>query len=218
MSDVSAGRVYTERHDYVLKIVIENVAKKNALSPKMMAKLSDALTLLENDDALWVGVLCAEGGSFTAGLDMPKFFGPTATVKPDPEGNIDPFDLANQCTKPIVTAVQGICYTIGIELMLSGVIVVAASDARFCQMEAQRGRGLSHRSGSGGCRTGPASRSRRHPRHQGPRHEQRPCGRGDPILCGAQGRSVSREIDCRLMRRKSRTALDSLMVLNDYLS
>ena len=139
MSEAPLGRVYTERHEHILKIVIDNAAKKNAFSPEMMAELSDALTLLENDDALWVGVLCAAGDAFTAGLDMPKFFGPTATVKPDPEGNIDPFGLANQCTKPIITAVQGICFTIGIELMLSGDIVVAASDARFCQMESKRG-------------------------------------------------------------------------------
>ncbi len=139
MSDMSEGRVYTEQHDHILKIVIDNPEKKNAFSPEMMAELSNALTLLENQDDLWVGVLCANGSAFTAGLDMPKFFGPTATVKPDPEGNIDPFGLANQCTKPIVTAVQGICFTIGIELMLSGDIVVAANDARFCQMESKRG-------------------------------------------------------------------------------
>lgn len=30
------GRVYHERHDHVLKIVIDNPAKKNAFSPKMM--------------------------------------------------------------------------------------------------------------------------------------------------------------------------------------
>jgi enoyl-CoA hydratase len=139
MTESTQGCVRTERHDHILQIVIDNPAKKNAFSPEMMAQLSDALTLLENDENLWVGVLCAEGSAFTAGLDMPKFFGPTATVKPDPEGNIDPFGLANQCTKPIISAVQGICYTIGIELMLAGDIVVAASDARFCQMEAKRG-------------------------------------------------------------------------------
>jgi enoyl-CoA hydratase len=84
-------------------------------------------------------VLCAAGGNFTAGLDMPKFFGPDATRKPRPEGNIDPFGLANQCRKPIVTAVQGIVFTVGIEMMLAGDIVVAAEDSRFCQMEAKRG-------------------------------------------------------------------------------
>ena len=133
------GRVFHERHDHVLKIVIDNPAKKNAFSPEMMAELSDALTLLDKDDDLWVGVLCAEGKDFTAGLDMPKFFGPTATRKPRPEGNADPFGLANQCRKPIVTAVQGIVFTVGIELMLAGDIVVAADDCRFCQMEAKRG-------------------------------------------------------------------------------
>ena len=139
MSDVPAGQVITERHDHVLKIIIDNPAKKNAFSPDMMLQLSDALTLLENDDQLRVGVLCANGSAFTAGLDMPKFFGPTAETKPNPPGNIDPFGLDNQGTKPVITAVQGICFTVGIEMMLAGDIVVAADDARFCQMEAKRG-------------------------------------------------------------------------------
>ena len=139
MSDAPEGRVITERDDHILRIIIDNPAKKNAFSPDMMLQLSDALTLLENDDDLRVGVLCANGSAFTAGLDMPKFFGPTAEVKPNPPGNIDPFGLDNQGTKPVITAVQGICFTVGIEMMLAGDIVVAADDARFCQMEAKRG-------------------------------------------------------------------------------
>lgn len=133
------GRVYHERYDHILRITIDNVAKKNAFDPHMMEQLSDALTVLENDHDLWVGVLCAAGGDFTAGLDMPKFFGPNAIKVERPEGNIDPFGLRNQCSKPIVTAVQGIVFTVGIEMMLAGDIVVSADDARFCQMEAKRG-------------------------------------------------------------------------------
>lgn len=97
------------------------------------------MTLLDQNEDLWVGVLCADGADFTAGLDMPKFFGPKATVKPLPEGNIDPFGLQNRCRKPIVTAVQGIVFTIGIEIALAGDIVIAADDSRFCQMESKRG-------------------------------------------------------------------------------
>jgi enoyl-CoA hydratase len=133
------GRVEHERHGHILKIVINNPAKKNAFSPEMMEQLSDAFTLLDRDAGLWIGVLCAAGDNFTAGLDMPKFFGPNATRKPRPEGNIDPFGLANRCRKPVVTAVQGIVFTIGIEMMLAGDIVVAADDCRFCQMESKRG-------------------------------------------------------------------------------
>jgi enoyl-CoA hydratase/carnithine racemase len=105
----------------------------------MMAQLSEALTLLDHDDALWVGVLCAVGDHFTAGLDMPKFFGPAAEPVSRPEGDVDPFGMGVKCRKPIVTAVQGITFTVGIEMALAGDIVVAADDCRFCQMEARRG-------------------------------------------------------------------------------
>lgn len=133
------GQVRHERVGRILKITIDNPGKKNAFDPDMMQQLSAALTLLDRDASLWVGVVCAEGDDFTAGLDMPKFFGPGASAKPIPDGNVDPFGLSHRCSKPVVTAVQGICFTIGIELMLAGDIVVAADDCRFCQMESKRG-------------------------------------------------------------------------------
>nr|WP_284145477.1 enoyl-CoA hydratase-related protein [Xanthobacter aminoxidans] len=42
-------------------------------------------------------------------------------------------------TKPVVAAVQGLCFTVGIELMVAADIVVAARDARFGQLEVRRG-------------------------------------------------------------------------------
>ena len=41
--------------------------------------------------------------------------------------------------KPIVMAVQGVCYTVGIEMMLGVDIVIAAENTRFCQLEPKRG-------------------------------------------------------------------------------
>jgi enoyl-CoA hydratase/carnithine racemase len=139
VSESPNGIVRSERHGHILKVVIDNPAKHNAFHPQMMEQLSEAFTLLDRDEQLWVGVLCAEGRHFTAGLDMPKFFGPTALAIERPAGNIDPFGLENRCRKPVITAVQGICYTVGIEIMLAGDIVVAADDSRFCQMESKRG-------------------------------------------------------------------------------
>ncbi|MBV1886885.1 MAG: crotonase/enoyl-CoA hydratase family protein [Parvibaculaceae bacterium] len=133
------GQVRSEVNGRILKITIDNAAKKNAFSPEMMRELSDALTELDRNDDLWAGVICADGDHFTAGLDMPKFFGPGATAEPLPEGNVDPMGLQKRCSKPIVTAVQGICFTVGIEIMLAGDIVVSADSSRFCQMEAKRG-------------------------------------------------------------------------------
>src|SRR5882724_4714413 len=116
--ETPVGHIRTEVHGRVLKIIIDNAAKKNAFSPEMMAQMSDALTTLHNNDEYWVGVVCAEGRDFTAGLDMPKFFGPKAEQWGLKEGNIDVFGLANRCRKPIVAA---------------------ADDCRFCQMESKRG-------------------------------------------------------------------------------
>lgn len=133
------GRVARERVGRILKITIQNAAKRNAFSPEMMSQLSDALTELDADGDLWAGVVCAEGDHFTAGLDMPKFFGPGATAQPIGPDRVDPFGMQKRCSKPIVTAVQGITFTIGIEMMLAGDIVIAADSCRFCQMEAKRG-------------------------------------------------------------------------------
>ena len=64
---MTEGRIRTETHDRIFKIIIDNPAKKNAFSPVMMEQLSDALTELHNNDSYWVGVICAEGKDFTAG-------------------------------------------------------------------------------------------------------------------------------------------------------
>ena len=132
-------QIRTEVDGRVLKIVVDNVRKKNAFVPEMMVGLGRALTAFDRDDEQWVAVLCAAGDHTTAGLDMPKFFGPAAApVEPSPDA-IDPFGLNRRTLKPVVAVVQGITYTIGIEMMLAADIVIAADTARFCQMESKRG-------------------------------------------------------------------------------
>ncbi|WJY19938.1 crotonase/enoyl-CoA hydratase family protein [Alteriqipengyuania flavescens] len=140
MSDEQgSGEVRSEVDGRVLKITIANAQQRNAVTPDMMHQLSDALTELDENPDLWAGVICAEGDHFTSGLDMAKFFAPGAEPKPIPVDKVDPLGLTKRCRKPVVTAVQGICYTVGVEIMLAGDIVVAADDVRFCQMEAKRG-------------------------------------------------------------------------------
>jgi enoyl-CoA hydratase/carnithine racemase len=57
-----------------------------------------------------------------------------------PDGGIDPMGLSGpRLRKPIVAAVQGICLTIGIELLLATDIRVAAKTASFGQIEIKRG-------------------------------------------------------------------------------
>lgn len=137
------GRVTTERHGHILVITIDRPEKYNGFTPEMSVQLAQAYTALEDDDDLRVGVLCAAGRHFTAGLDLPRWADIMKAGKPlTPPELVDPFDLKpgrRRRSKPIVSAVKGICFTAGIELMLAGDIVVAADDCRFSQLEVKRG-------------------------------------------------------------------------------
>lgn len=139
MQAEKTGEVTIEVDGHVCIITVDNIKKKNAYSPEMMEQLAQHLTAFEENDDLWVGILCSAGEHTTAGLDMPKFFGPAATAKPRPDEWVDPFGLKRRCTKPLIAVVQGITYTVGIEIMLACDIVVAADTARFGQLEAKRG-------------------------------------------------------------------------------
>lgn len=124
---------------HICVISLDNTSRKNAITPDLMAQLATHLTTFEDNDELWVAILDPAGEHTTAGLDMPKFFGPTATAKPIPEDQVDPFALHRRTTKPVISVVHGFTYTIGIEMMLAGDIVIAADTARFCQLESKRG-------------------------------------------------------------------------------
>ena len=137
MSDNLEGRITTAVHGRVLTITIDRPAKYNGFTPTMLRELADAYTKLERDADLWVGLLQAEGKHFTAGLELSKFDITDPLIQP---GQIDPLDLnGERRSKPIVACVHGICFTIGIELMLAADIVVAERGVRFGQLEVQRG-------------------------------------------------------------------------------
>lgn len=139
MGDSSTPDVRMRRDGHIAVITIDNAAKKNALTPDMMQRYSTLLTEFEEDDELWVLVVDPAGEHTTAGLDMRMFFGPAATAKPYPEGQVDPYGLKRRCTKPMIFVAHGITYTAGIEMMLACDIVIAADTARFGQVEARRG-------------------------------------------------------------------------------
>jgi enoyl-CoA hydratase/carnithine racemase len=86
-------------------------------------------------------VLFAHGDHFTAGLDLAQFSPVFASGKwTQTEGGLDPLGLEGpRLRKPMISAVQGVCFTIGIELILATDVRVAASDVRFGQIEVKRG-------------------------------------------------------------------------------
>lgn len=137
------GSIHCEVRGHVLLIGINRPAKRNGWTPAMFQQLAEAYTRLDDDPDLRVGVLHAFGAHFTAGLDLPIMSAYLKSGKKAiPPGLVEPHDYGlvgyRRRAKPMVAAVQGICFTVGIELMLGADIVIAADDCRFAQLEVQR--------------------------------------------------------------------------------
>ncbi|MEE4380210.1 MAG: crotonase/enoyl-CoA hydratase family protein [Candidatus Competibacteraceae bacterium] len=140
---MSESKISVETQGHVLLIGLNRAEKRNAFDLQMYSDLGAAYGELNRNPELRCGVLFAHGDHFTGGLDLPEWTpvfseGRFPTLS---EGSIDPLgaDEDNRLRKPLVMAVQGICFTIGIEMLLTTDIRVAAAGTRFGQIEIKRG-------------------------------------------------------------------------------
>jgi len=135
-------RITVDRDGHVLLIGLDRADKRNAADFRMLQELSLAYAELENDPELRAGLVYAHGEHFTGGLDLadvgPRIGADGLDITA--EGGIDPWQVSGVAlSKPVVVAVQGTCLTLGIELILSADITVAADSTRFGQLEVARG-------------------------------------------------------------------------------
>ncbi len=133
--------VTVERRGHVLLMGLNRPAKRNAFNLAMIDQLAAAYYELEADDELRCGVLFAHGDHFTGGLDLAEV-GPVLQEGrlevPGPE-RCDPWRKDGAWSTPVVAAVRGWVMTLAIELLLAADIRIAAENARFAQMEINRG-------------------------------------------------------------------------------
>jgi enoyl-CoA hydratase/carnithine racemase len=136
-------RVTVERHgEHVLLIGLDRQNKMNAFDPEMFWGLAEALTEYDDDPTLRCAVLFGHGRAFTSGLDLATSAplaarGELTTL----EGQVNPWGLSGGRlqTKPVIGAVHGRCWTLGIELLANLDIRLAAEGTRFAQLEVSRG-------------------------------------------------------------------------------
>ena len=135
--------VTVEASNHVLAIGVNRPEKRNAWNIEVIQSVANAYGRLDDDDDLRVGLVFGHGDDFTSGLDLPEVAPALAEGRADeilPPELPDPWDFTGEpCSKPIVVAVHGRCYTLGIELALASQVVVAATDTSFAQLEVARG-------------------------------------------------------------------------------
>ncbi|WP_182405745.1 crotonase/enoyl-CoA hydratase family protein [Psychrobacter sp. GP33] len=134
-------RITYNTQDTICLIGLNRADKRNAFDSTMIAQLSNALTRYENDKNLRCALIFAHGEHFTAGLDLMELQDKWDKGAFEFDSTqIDPWGISGKLrTKPVVVAVQGTCFTAGIELMLNADVVIASSNCNFAQMEVQRG-------------------------------------------------------------------------------
>lgn len=141
-SEEPMEHVQISQEGHVLVITLTRPEKYNALSPAMFRALGQALARLNREPDLRVAVLHAQGRHFTAGVELDLWAPLFASGNPFPldEGEVDPMGLRQpRHEKPLVIAVQGYCFTWGVEILLNTEIRIAARDTQFQMLEVQRG-------------------------------------------------------------------------------
>ena len=122
-----------ERHDGVLRFVLNRPAARNALSIALMSALSDALRRADSDKACRVIVIAGAGPAFCAGHDLRE-------LRADPSHAFyqRTFALCGELMqqivrlpKPVIAEVHGIATAAGCQLVATCDLAVAAEDARF---------------------------------------------------------------------------------------
>ena len=128
-----------ERSDQgVMRLVMNNLDHKNALSESMVSTLIDAIKGASSDKSIKVIVLAAEGNVFSSGHDLKEI---TAARKNE-DGGEDFFkDLFDSCSalmqlitnipQPVIAEVDGVATAAGCQLVASCDLAIASNESRF---------------------------------------------------------------------------------------
>lgn len=124
--------------DGVLRLTLNDVKRRNALSEAMLATLGETFTKAGSDPAVRVIVLAANGPAFCAGHDLKEMTAGRAAA----DGGKAYFakimsmcagvmqGIVN-CPKPVIAEVTGIATAAGCQLVASCDLAIAADSAQF---------------------------------------------------------------------------------------
>ena len=122
----------------ILRLTMNDMKRRNALSEEMMAALGEAFVQAEADSSVRVIVLAAKGPAFSAGHDLKQM---TAGRTNADKGRVYFEQVLSTCSalmqsivnhpKPIIAEVTGVATAAGCQLVASCDLALAADSALF---------------------------------------------------------------------------------------
>jgi enoyl-CoA hydratase len=119
---------------HVFQLTLNRISKRNALSNELIAQLAAALRGAALDDSVRCVVICGGDGFFSAGADIKEMQLRGFEAIDNPARRAAWRDVSG-FTKPLIAAVDGVCYGGGHELALLADIIIAGAGATFGQPE-----------------------------------------------------------------------------------
>jgi enoyl-CoA hydratase/carnithine racemase len=128
--------------DRTATITLNRPDALNALNQRMMDELHHSYAAAEADDAVWTIVVTGSGRAFCTGADVEKIPGADDDGRvPHTEPYLSTYDQWESpqegtppfrtMTKPIITAINGICCGAGLDWITTGEIGIASDQATF---------------------------------------------------------------------------------------
>ncbi len=124
--------IIIERKDKICTIMINRPQVRNAVDRETAEELTKAFQMFEEDDDLYVAVLCGANGMFCAGADLKEIAsGHRNRLEPDmqEDGPMGPTRM--HLSKPVIAAVQGFAVAGGLELAIWCDMRVVENNAVF---------------------------------------------------------------------------------------
>jgi len=128
---------YTVDQDGIATMTLNRPNKLNCFSQEMFREWREVVETIAYDRSVKILVITGEGRAFSSGVDLEVLGSEksSAEFRFYYRQNHRGFDDLEALEKPVIAAVNGLCFGGGIELALSCDIIFAADSAQFCLIE-----------------------------------------------------------------------------------